>query len=98
MARSLSECGVCASSNILELVAESCLHFPGLNGLKVEPIFVFPKIVVCADCGFVQSRLSDRELEKVRGGAGKLGISSLGAQIVNANSAPDNPLPTKRLP
>src|SRR5215471_3307292 len=74
MTKSLSACGVCRSSNILELVAESCLHFPGLNGLKTEPILIYSKIVVCFDCGLVQSRLSNNELKKVREGAARLSV------------------------
>jgi hypothetical protein len=70
-------CQVCASSNLIELVAETCVHFPGLKGLKVEPIFIYPKIVVCTECGFAQSYLSDRELEKVKEGAAKLRFTDM---------------------
>jgi len=65
---------MCASSNLIELVAEACVLFPGLKGLKVEPMFIYPKIVVCTGCGFAQSYLSDRELEKVRVGAARLSV------------------------
>ena len=67
-------CQICSSSNLVELVAEVCLHFPGLKGLKVEPIFVFPNILVCASCGFVQSQLSERELGMVSESASKCGM------------------------
>jgi hypothetical protein len=70
----VSHCNACASFELLELSSEACLHFPGLQGLKVEPILVYPKIVVCTECGFVQLRLSDRELEKVKEDAAKTGI------------------------
>ena len=58
-------CKSCASPNLIKLMAETCIH-PPLNGLKMDPIFVFPDIVVCADCGFVQFHLSQLELEEVR--------------------------------
>jgi len=70
----VSRCNDCASFELIELSSEVCLHFPGLKGLKVEPIFICPKIVVCTECGFVQLRLSDRELEKVKEDAAKTGI------------------------
>ena len=70
-------CKSCTSSNLIELITETCLLFPGLTGLKTEPMFVFPKIIVCTDCGFVQSRLSDRQLEKVKKGAATVKTASL---------------------
>jgi hypothetical protein len=69
MNHSILECKSCGSSNLIELVGEICLQFPGLKGLKVEPIFVFPISVVCLDCGFMQSKLSWKELEDIRKGA-----------------------------
>ena len=62
-------CKSCASSNVIELIGEVSLLFPGLNVIMTHPIFVFPNFVVCTDCGFIQSNLSDKELEKVRQGA-----------------------------
>lgn len=35
-------CNSCSSCNVVEVVAETCIHFPGLKGLKADPIFVFP--------------------------------------------------------
>ena len=69
-------CKSCASSNLIELSAEANLLFPGLNGLRTEPIFVFPKFMVCTECGFVQSNLSHKELEKVRQGAARVNTAS----------------------
>jgi hypothetical protein len=61
-----NSCQSCCASNSIELPAEACLHFPGLSGLKTDPIFVFPKTLVCLVCGFTQSKLSETELEQVR--------------------------------
>lgn len=72
MSNSISFCKTCGSLNVVEMVAETCLHFPGLSGLNTEPIFVFPRFVLCTDCGFNQSTLSDKELEKVRLGAARI--------------------------
>jgi hypothetical protein len=58
------------------LVAEASLHFPGLKGLKTEPILIFPKTVVCMDCGFVECNLSARELEQIRTGAARVNAAS----------------------
>jgi hypothetical protein len=37
------------------------------------PIFEFPKIAVCLDCGFTYSNLSDTVLQMVRERAAELG-------------------------
>jgi len=66
MANVNSQCKSCASSHLVRLSTEICLHFPGLSGLKRGPIFVFPKVTVCLDCGFVQSSLSSEELGLIR--------------------------------
>jgi len=58
------------------LVAEACLNFPGLKGLKTEPILIFPKTVVCVDCGFVECNLSGGELEQIRSGASRVNAAS----------------------
>jgi hypothetical protein len=72
----ISQCRACGSANVHELVAEACLHFPGLKGLKTEPIFIFPETVVCLDCGFVESSLSGGELEQIRNGAARVNAAS----------------------
>jgi uncharacterized Zn finger protein len=66
------KCNSCFSSNVVEVVAETCIHFPGVKGLKADPIFAFPEVVVCLDCGFVRSNLSEEELEHVRKGAARV--------------------------
>lgn len=62
-------CGSCAVGHAVELNAELCLHFPGLKGSNVEPIFAFPKLRVCLYCGSILSGLSAKELHRVREGA-----------------------------
>lgn len=61
-----SECKSCGSTNLTDLTAEVCIHFPGLNGLAVEPVFAFPKLKICLDCGFIESNLSKGELRQLK--------------------------------
>jgi hypothetical protein len=65
MKEELLSCGSCGSVSAIELASETCLHFPGLKGLNMEPIFIFPKTVVCLNCGSMQSSLAEREIEQV---------------------------------
>lgn len=68
-------CGSCRSANTIELAAETCLHFPGLSGLNVEPIIVFPKTVICLECGAMQSNLAQSEIEQVREATARLNVA-----------------------
>jgi hypothetical protein len=69
----------CPSAKLIELISETCLHFPGLNGLKAVPIFVFPKIVLCTDCGLMQANLSATDLELIRHAYAKVEGASSGS-------------------
>jgi hypothetical protein len=71
MMSTLLLCKSCAASNLVELNAELCIHFPGLKGLQVEPIFAFPKLKVCLYCGSIQSNFSANELDRVREGVSR---------------------------
>ena len=45
-------CGSCASQNQTEFNAEINIHFRGLKNLDKPNVLIFPKILVCLDCGF----------------------------------------------
>ena len=45
-------CLLCASSNLAEFSAEISLRFQGLKNLHEPNVMVFPKTLVCLDCGF----------------------------------------------
>ena len=57
-------CG--ASSGAQTFTAEVALHFPGLNGLRKPIVWVFPKIMVCLDCGFAEFAVPDEQLTTLR--------------------------------
>ena len=44
-------CLLCASSNQAEFGGEILIHFNGLKNLDKTPVWVFPKLLVCLDCG-----------------------------------------------
>jgi hypothetical protein len=60
-APSAPPCTSCNSSNLVRMDSEICLHFPGMDGLDKEPIFVFPTTAVCLDCGIMQCQLKPAE-------------------------------------
>ena len=68
-------CLLCGSGNVCEFSAEINLHFSGRENLDKPNGLVFPRVLVCLDCGF--SRFTTPEIElgllrtqtnKVRGG------------------------------
>jgi len=63
-------CRSCGSGNRREFGTEINIHFPGLEGLDKPAVLVFPKVVVCLDCGFTQFTLPETELRQLRAGSG----------------------------
>ena len=47
-------CPMCASANQEEFPAEMVLHFNGMKSLDRPGVLIFPKVLVCLDCGFSQ--------------------------------------------
>ena len=49
---------------------EIAIHFPGLEGPHNAIVRVFPKLLVCLDCGFTEFAIPEAELRQlVEGGA-----------------------------
>jgi hypothetical protein len=55
-------CKSCKSENQSNLNGEIGIHFPGLKGLDKPIVWVFPKVLVCLDCGFTEFAIPEREL------------------------------------
>jgi len=41
---------------------EMNIHFPGREGLDKPTVWVFPKVLVCLDCGFAEFVIPKNEL------------------------------------
>ncbi len=55
-------CKLCASDNQRRFSSEIAVHFSGLTNLDKLPVFVFPKLLVCMDCGFTEFAIPESEL------------------------------------
>ena len=62
-------CPVCASSNQAEFSAEINIHFSGLKNLDRPSVLVFPKVLVCLDCGSSRFTVPEKELPHLTQGA-----------------------------
>ena len=54
-------CHSCHSAKLQEYTAEINIHFPGLKGLDIPTVWVFPRLLVCLDCGLAQFTIPDAE-------------------------------------
>jgi len=62
----MSNCASCGSQNLQRFDAEANIHFPGLKGIDVQSVFVFPTLLICMDCGQMESTLSKRDLQLLK--------------------------------
>ena len=60
-------CKFCGSSRQEHLNGEIAIHFPGLKGLEMPIVWVFPKLLICLNCGFVEFQIPEKELRVLRG-------------------------------
>lgn len=61
-------CKSCQSSDQRTFNGEIAIHFPGLDGLDKPIVWVFPKLVVCLQCGFSEFTVPERELQVLEKG------------------------------
>ncbi len=61
-------CKSCQSQNWRTFNGEIVIHFPGLTGLDKPIVWVFPKLLVCLDCGFAEFTVPERELQVLEQG------------------------------
>jgi hypothetical protein len=55
-------CKSCQSRSQRNLNGDIAIHFPGLKGLDKPIVWVFPKLLVCLNCGFTEFALPEKEL------------------------------------
>ena len=55
-------CASCQSDKRRVFNVEIAIHFPGLKGLDMPIVWVFPKLTVCLECGFAEFEIPEREL------------------------------------
>jgi hypothetical protein len=67
-AANLPQCSCCHSTNQKPFNAEIALHFPGLKGLDKPIVWVFPKVLVCLNCGGTLFTVPENELKVLQTG------------------------------
>jgi hypothetical protein len=69
-------CVLCGSGNEAQFTAEMVIHFSGLKNLDKPGVWLFPKVLVCLDCGSSQFTVRESELALLANGAGTKGTSA----------------------
>jgi hypothetical protein len=59
---------LCRSSNQAEFPTEMLMHFAGRKNLDKPGVWLFPKLLVCLGCGFLQSTVPAPELALLAAG------------------------------
>jgi hypothetical protein len=64
-------CRSCGSERHTVFGVEINIHFPGRGNLDQPSVLAFPKILICLDCGRMESTLPGPELALLAAGARK---------------------------
>jgi hypothetical protein len=67
--RCVTACISCHSAKEAEMTAEMLIHFPGLKHLNKQAVWLFPKLLVCLDCGSSRFTIPETELASVDEGS-----------------------------
>lgn len=62
------QCKQCDSERMDNFGGELAIHFAGLEGVNKPIVWVFPKLLVCLDCGFSEFMVPERELQVLETG------------------------------
>ena len=70
-------CKSCGSSRQAEFNGEICLHFPGgVESLDKPLVWMFPKVVVCLDCGLAQFNFPEAKLKPFQENLASSGVKA----------------------
>jgi hypothetical protein len=58
-------CPSCRSSNQAEFPTEMLVHFGGFKNLNKPGVLVYPRLLVCLQCGFAQTTIPASELAQL---------------------------------
>ena len=61
-------CRSCGSANQAEFPTEMIIHFEGGGNIDNPGVWAFPKLLVCLDCGFLQSTVPAPQLASLVAG------------------------------
>jgi len=66
ISQAVTTCRSCGSEDQTQFNSEIMIHFSGLKHLSNPGVLVFPRLLVCLDCGVSQFALPERELGQLK--------------------------------
>jgi hypothetical protein len=61
-------CKSCGSVDQSKFTAEIGVHFPGMKNIDKPVVWVFPKVIVCLDCGIAEFGVPEPERQQLAKG------------------------------
>ena len=61
-------CRSCGLGNQKKFTAEMSVHVLGVENVDKPVVWVFPKLLVCMDCGFTELTIAENELHQLGDG------------------------------
>lgn len=59
------QCESCGSANPAKFVAEMGIRSPGLKNIDEPPVWAFPELAVCLNCGTAEFVVPESELRQL---------------------------------
>lgn len=60
-------CRSCSLGRVAEFATEMVIHLSGMENLEMPGVMVFPKVLVCLDCGFSEFTVPESDLASLAG-------------------------------
>jgi hypothetical protein len=60
------QCKACKSAYLQKLEGELTASVPGLDEIKIPPVYVSQNVLVCLDCGFAELLIPASQLELLK--------------------------------
>ena len=62
-------CRSCGSGNRKNLAGELSVHVLGLENVDKPAVWIFPRLLVCMECGFTELTIEENHLRRAREGS-----------------------------
>ena len=62
-------CRACQSATTSKFPSEINIHFPGRENLETPTVWIFPKLLVCLNCGFTEFLVPEPQLQSLAAGS-----------------------------
>jgi hypothetical protein len=79
-------CVLCGSGNQAEFTAEMVVHFAGLKNVDRSGVWVFPKLLICLNCGLSKFKVPEEELALLASGATKSEVPTRSEGVASPRS------------